>query len=59
MNKEVTTAKPEDQLITATNTMLERKIGYVVLVEKQRVVGSDRERFGSAPSPRATQIRRS
>jgi len=39
MNKEVTTAKPEDQLITATNTMLERKIGYVVLVEKQRVAG--------------------
>jgi CBS domain-containing protein len=39
MNKEVPTPKPEDQLITAANTMLERKIGYVVLVEKQRVVG--------------------
>jgi len=39
MNKQVATAKPEDQLITAANTMLERKIGCVVLVEKQRVVG--------------------
>jgi len=39
MNKQVATAKPEDQLVTAANTMLERKIGCVVLVEKQRVVG--------------------
>ena len=40
VNKQVATAKPKDQLITAANTTLGRKIGCVVLVEKQRVVGT-------------------
>jgi CBS domain-containing protein len=39
MSKQVATAKHEDQLITAANAMLERKIGCLVLVEKLKVVG--------------------
>jgi CBS domain-containing protein len=39
MNKEVATAKPDDQLVNAAKTMLERKIGCVVVVEREKVVG--------------------
>jgi len=40
MNKEVATAKPEDPLVTAAKTMLERKIGCVVVVgDQQKVIG--------------------
>jgi CBS domain-containing protein len=39
MNKEVATAKPDDQLVVAAKTMLERKIGCVVVVERERIVG--------------------
>ena len=39
MNKEVATAKPGDQLVNAARTMLERKIGCVVVVEGEKVVG--------------------
>ena len=39
MNKEVATAKPDDLLVTAAKTMLERKIGCVVVVEREKVVG--------------------
>jgi CBS domain-containing protein len=39
MNKEVATAKPDDQLVNAARTMLERKIGCVVVVEGEKVVG--------------------
>jgi CBS domain-containing protein len=39
MNKEVATAKPDDQLVNAARTMLERKIGCVVVVEREKVVG--------------------
>jgi CBS domain-containing protein len=39
MNKEVTTAKPGDHLVDAAKTMLERKIGCVVVVEGEKVVG--------------------
>jgi len=39
MNKQVATAKPDDQLVTAAKTMLERKIGCVVVVDQQKVVG--------------------
>jgi CBS domain-containing protein len=39
MNKEVATAKPDDQLVVAAKTMLERKIGCVVVVERERTVG--------------------
>jgi CBS domain-containing protein len=39
MNKEVATAKPDDHLVDAAKTMLERKIGCVVVVEEEKVVG--------------------
>jgi len=39
MNKEVATAKPDDHLVDAAKTMLERKIGCVVVVEGEKVVG--------------------
>ena len=39
MNKEVATAKPDDRLVDAAKTMLERKIGCVVVVEQEKVVG--------------------
>jgi CBS domain-containing protein len=39
MNKQVATAKPDDHLVTAAKTMLERKIGCVVVVHQQKVVG--------------------
>lgn len=39
MNKEVATAKPDDLLVAAAKTMLERKIGCVVVVEREKVVG--------------------
>ena len=41
MNKQVATAKPDDALVAAAKTMLERKIGCVVVVddEKGKVVG--------------------
>jgi CBS domain-containing protein len=39
MNKEVATAKPDDQLVVAAKTMLERKIGCVVVVEQEKLVG--------------------
>jgi CBS domain-containing protein len=39
MNKEVATAKPDDHLVDAAKTMLERKIGCVVVVEREKVVG--------------------
>jgi CBS domain-containing protein len=39
MNKQVATAKPEEPLVTAAKTMLERKIGCVVVVDEQKVVG--------------------
>lgn len=39
MNKQVATAKPDDQLVTAAKMMLERKIGCVVVVENDKVVG--------------------
>jgi len=39
MNKEVATAKPDDQLVVAAKTMLERKIGCVVVVEREKIVG--------------------
>jgi CBS domain-containing protein len=39
MNKEVVTAKPDDRLVDAAKTMLERKIGCVVVVEREKVVG--------------------
>ncbi len=39
MNKEVATAKPDDRLVDAAKTMLERKIGCVVVVEREKVVG--------------------
>ena len=39
MNKEVGTAKPDDHLVDAAKTMLARKIGCVVVVERERVVG--------------------
>jgi CBS domain-containing protein len=39
MNKEVATAKPDDQLVNAARTMLERRIGCVVVVEGEKVVG--------------------
>jgi CBS domain-containing protein len=39
MNKEVATAKPDDQLVNAARTMLQRKIGCVVVVEGEKVVG--------------------
>jgi CBS domain-containing protein len=39
MTKPVTTAKPDDLLVTAAKTMLERNIGCVVVVEGGRTVG--------------------
>jgi CBS domain-containing protein len=39
MNKEVATTKPDDHLVDAAKTMLERKIGCVVVVEREKVVG--------------------
>jgi len=39
MSKQVATAKPDDHLVTAAKTMLERKIGCVVVVEQEKVVG--------------------
>ena len=39
MNKEVATAKPDDHLVDAAKIMLERKIGCVVVVEREKVVG--------------------
>jgi len=39
MNKEVATAKPDDYLVAAAKTMLERNIGCVVVVERERAVG--------------------
>jgi len=39
MTKPVATAGPEDPLITAARTMLERKIGCVVVVVQGKVVG--------------------
>lgn len=41
MNKQVATAKPDDPLVAAAKTMLERKIGCVVVVddEKGKIVG--------------------
>ena len=39
MSKEVATAKPDDYLVAAAKTMLERKIGCVVVVEREKVVG--------------------
>lgn len=39
MTKPVATARPEDSLITAAKTMLERKIGCVVVVDQGKVVG--------------------
>ena len=39
MNKEVATAKPEDHLVAAAKTMLERKIGCIVVVEREKVIG--------------------
>ena len=39
MNKEVATAKSDDQLVVAAKTMLERKIGCVVVVEREKIVG--------------------
>jgi CBS domain-containing protein len=41
MSKQVATAKPEDHLVTAAKTMLERKIGCVVVVDQDhKVVGT-------------------
>jgi len=39
MNKQVATAKPDDALVATAKTMLERKIGCVVVVEQEKVVG--------------------
>jgi CBS domain-containing protein len=39
MSKEVATAKPDDPLVTAAKTMLERKIGCVVVVDQEKTVG--------------------
>ncbi len=39
MTKEVATAGPEDLLVTAAKTMLERKIGCIVVVEHEKVAG--------------------
>jgi len=39
MTRHVATAKPEDHLVTAAKTMLERKIGCVVVVDQEKVVG--------------------
>jgi CBS domain-containing protein len=39
MNKQVVTAKLDDPLVAAAKTMLERKIGCVVVVEQEKVVG--------------------
>jgi CBS domain-containing protein len=39
MNKQVATATPDDPLVTAARTMLDRKIGCVVVVEREKVVG--------------------
>ena len=39
MNKEVATAKADGHLVDAAKTMLERKIGCVVVVEGEKVVG--------------------
>ena len=39
MNKEVATAKSSDLLVNAAKTMLERKIGCVVVVDQEKVVG--------------------
>lgn len=40
MSKQVATAKPDDPLITAAKTMLQRKIGCVVVVEQGKIVGT-------------------
>jgi CBS domain-containing protein len=39
MNKEVATAKPDDPLVAAAKTMLERKIGCVIVVQQEKVIG--------------------
>jgi len=39
MNKQVATAKPDDHLVMAAKTMLDRKIGCVVVVDREKVVG--------------------
>jgi CBS domain-containing protein len=39
MNKEVATAKLDDHLVEAAKIMLDRKIGCVVVVEREKVVG--------------------
>ena len=39
MNKEVAKAKPDDHLIDAAKIMLQRKIGCVVVVEREKVIG--------------------
>jgi CBS domain-containing protein len=39
MNKEVATAKPDDCLVDAAKTMLQRKIGCVVVVEREKTIG--------------------
>jgi CBS domain-containing protein len=39
MTKQVATAKPDDPLITAAKTMLQRKIGCVVVIDQDKVVG--------------------
>jgi CBS domain-containing protein len=39
MNKEVATTKPDAPLVAAARMMLDRKIGCVVVVEREKVVG--------------------
>jgi CBS domain-containing protein len=39
MNKEVATTKTDDYLVDAAKTMLQRKIGCVVVVEREKVIG--------------------
>lgn len=39
MTKPVATAKPDDALVSTAKTMLEKKIGCVVVVENEKVVG--------------------
>jgi CBS domain-containing protein len=39
MSKEVATARSDDYLVDAAKTMLQRKIGCVVVVEREKVIG--------------------
>ena len=39
MTRHVSTAKPDDTLITAAKMMLDRRIGCVVVVDQEKVVG--------------------